>query len=655
MPDNNNSNPFLSLPQAQTAEAAPSNPFLSLPKAPTSSAEAAPVPQEQPPQEAVAQGPTSFNDKLDVLNRGFERFALGGLQLSNSLYRNTIGRLPGAVGKYATNLSNEYDKDITKYNNQQEANYQAAYDRHPAPIVDFLGRAGGATIAGLPAALATTSAGAASVPAIIGQATATGAEAGLTDYSDSTKERLTKGAIGGAASGVFGGAILAGSALAHVLVPRMGSSSFVQKVFNPEAAAKADIAQSVLLDSGNDISSAITKVESAAPQAAKGMTPGEALGGPSTRSNEAAITVDDLSKGPAAASIIPRTEVTKQQIYDTINKMATPEVQATKEKAFKQMAAEYITPEGKISSSPITVTTPGPASNLLDASGTPLPGKSLETNYIPEVLNSNQVLQKKFADIKNTDSPHYTDLPDGSIGQLHKVEQSIKEDLFKSRPNPVTGQVVKDLKGTKQAELMHAQDLIKPILQSSPSYNEAMAATSKIKIQEHYLDLLNAKKAAPGQQGDLTLEQMFDATMPQKMLQNKFLKDVVATDGDPQAAAGLIRVADSLRKSPLLKVLANTKNGENTTSIAGRDLGVVQKFVSNLTLDRYYRAMLNVTLSGDKWVPEISQVLQKKAGEAQQIGFLKLLTKAASMAAPKVLNAATTEMGRFITGDNNGN
>lgn len=634
MEEENNVNPFLSLPKtAPQAQQEDANPFLALPKKAANDEQqqsAAPSRQQDlhvnnltgetvdfnnpwaTKEGEVTMGQT-FNDKLDIFNRGFERFALGGLQMLNNV---------PVLDKVLPS-----DEQLKQQNAASEANYQQAYKRTPSPLTNFIGEVGGATVAAGPAALASAAALPATALGAVGTGIATGAMSGLMDYSDSNAERAYKGLIGGTLGGAVTGIAGVTGNILKEFTPEIGVSSYLKKLWSPKAAATEDLAHATMLDNANNSTAALSALDDVQkPGVPKNLTPGEAMGAGQSqigkvRQMEGGIALNEADKLPISQNLIPKVNEVKQKIYDTIDNMAIPETQATKDNAFKAMESQYIGPKGEF-----------------------LPEAPTSTNYVPDVIKSNKILSEKYDEVINSASPEFSGLPNGSVAQLHKVEQLIKEDLYKSQPNPVTGQITKDLSATQKADLMNAKQQLRPILEQSSAYNEAMAASQKIKTQEYYQELLGKAKPKAGMQGDLTIEQTMDKIAPQELLSNKFLNDVSKTGGDPQQAAQLLKVADSLRQSPLWDVLKNSKT--DALKYKGRELGIVQEFVAKMTLNRYYKALLDVTMSGtDKWAPEIANVIKQKAGsEAQQFGFMHLLNKAA----PKILDAAGVQAGRAV-------
>lgn len=626
-------NPFLSLPKVGGQQEQPqenTNPFLSLPKVDPQ------VPQQVEQQQQPSQGilGQTFEDKLEIFNRGFERYALGGLQLMSAGVRNTVGNLPG-VGDAVTRGTEAFDAKLQQQNDASQQSYNQAYARTPSPVVDFLGNVGGATVASAPALMATTTAGPASALRMVGQGVASGVAAGATDYSESTGERATKAAIGGAVGGAIPAGLYGSQAVLERFIPGNSISGFIKKFLFPVEAAKQDIAQAVVLDSANNVDDALARVLAAKKSGTGGATPAEMLStNPKSqiRATEAGIKVGDADKGAVAESIIGRTNQAKQQIYDNIASLNTPEIQAAQTEGFAKMAQDFVAPDGAM-----------------------LKGAAPESlNYVPDVIKNNTVLSDTLKAVQEANVPGWGDLPANSVAQLHKVKDVIDDQLMKATPNKQTGAIAKAMKLIPEKELKAAKAQLVSVLEQSDGYNEAMAATNLIKRNQYYNEMIDATKAKAGSGGELTLEQLTDAVIPNVLRQKEFVKDVVKAGGDVKQVEKLVEVAESLKGSPLWNVL---KGGAVKDTYSGANkLGIVQQFVSDLTMDRYFKAMLDVTLSGDKWADDIAKVLSAKAGEQQQKGFMGLIFNAARglNAAEKTtrsaLTATSVEAAREMTG-----
>lgn len=570
---------------AQAQQAQSNNPFLKFTSSPQTQQQgtsnygavaSAPVQQD-------AETSGSWSDRLTIFNRGFERYAIGALRLLH----------PAGFS----------DEALSAYDKKSEAEYQQAYQRTPSPATDFLGKAGGAITASAPAVMAATTAGPATVANLIGQGAAAGFASGAIENADSYKERLTKGVIGG----VLGGALpaaghIAGSTL-ETLLPNNTISPFIKKFLFPEAAAKQDIAHAITLDTGNDQGAALDKINTVIKSGTQGRTPGEMLStGPDSviRNLESDVKLDAGDKGVVANSIVNRANQTKQQILDTVQSMNTPTLQNTEASGYKKMESEFIGQDNKL-----------------------ITDNPQYSGRVPEVIMSNPTLIKAYKDVVKTDNPDIQNLPMNSVAQLHKVRDYIDDKLFNDTPNKITGDKAVALDMKPRLELQAAKNLITPILQQSDTYNETMAASNLIARNKYYNKLMDSTPSDIGANGQLTPQQVTKIIMPNELRSKIFLQDAVKAGGDPEQISKLIEVANSLKDSNQWDVL-NSQVAK--TQIGGRTVGIVQRFLSNMTLKNYYKALSNVMLSGDKWAPEIANVLKSPN---QQEGFLNLMMNAA--------------------------
>lgn len=606
-------NPFLMPEDNKAAPQTPSNPFL-MPEGQQVDNKPA---QEQnivnantgQTEPSFDQAQQTFADKLDIFNRGFERYAIGGLQLINAATRSTVGKLP-IIGEGVTNATQAYDTKLNAQNQASEAQYQSAYARTPSPITDALGRIGGATIASAPALFATPT----SLPGAIAQGAAASGMAGTVEYAEDAKQRAAH-AIGAAALG--GGATVAFSGAASILNAlggQLGASSFVKKMFSPKAAAKEDVANAVKLDyvSEDDALNALSNVTDNSLSLGDQLGKGQSKLG-KVRELQSSIKLGEAEKDVVSQNILGATQKAKQDVLNTVGNMSSPEKQILETQAFDSMKKQFIGIDGKLSKE--------------------IP----ESNYLLKTIKDNKILSKKYKEIVNTNTPEFGQLPKNSIAQLHKMEQLIKEDIYNSTPNSL-GQVIKPLSGTKLSELKQAQNEIRPILEQSNAYKEAMELSANRKTQEYYLNKLGIKKSLMGSKGDLSVEQIYDSIIPQKFLQKKFIKDVIKTGGDPEQATQIVKTIESLRGSPMWTVLKG--DSESKIHLASGPIGAVQNFLSNLTLGRYHKALLDVMLNGVKYSPEISKIIKAK-GVNKQAELLNLLGNV-------MKTTATTEVGTNV-------
>ncbi len=246
----------------------------------------------------------------------------------------------------------------------------------------------------------------------------------------------------------------------------------------------------------------------------------------------------------------------------------------------------------------------------------------------------------------------WKDLPQNSVAQLHKVKDIIDDQLTKSQPNATTGAIDKVIPLAKQKELIEAKQTIQNVLKQSDNYNTAMESTYLIKRNEYYNQMLDKVKGETGG-GNLTLEKMSSAVMPNVLRTRQFYKDALKAGADPEQTKQLIQVTQSLKGSPLWDVLKTTGKAKADARAAGRDFNIVQQIVSDLTLNRYYKAMTEIMLSGDKWKPQIAEALRATDPLDKQIGLLKLVGKVATLGTVSAVGEkAGTTVNNIVRGQN---
>lgn len=664
-------NPFMALPSAEgAAPEQPDNPFMSLPAV----GEEAPKEQSQGSfGSRMLQGAASmidpvganmatasqkdkdateqtFQDKLAIFNRGSERYAIGGLQLASSGVRNTLGRLPG-IGGSVTSATQGFDQKLSDINNQSEQEYQEAYARTPSPFTAMAGSIAGATTATAGTAGALMGSGPVGWGRLIAQGAAAGGSAGLQDVSDTTQERLIKGGTGALVGATTAAAVKGVSTVLEHIFTKVGISSAVDKLFHPKKAAVEDLAHAIKQDSMPAGAAKSPDMDKLASQAALrdvqavqgktlGRTPAEALGGESVRMAESRIPVSPEDQLNIAASYRTGQDMGKRGLTDAIDQMAPAGTREAKASAFEGMKSQFVSPDGQLSSRPSSV--------------------------VPEVVQSNPILMEKYGILQNAQSKAFRDLPPNSVAQLHKVKSLIDKDLKAAKPNP-QGITARPLDDDTILALKEAKDQLTPVLKQSPEYNTAMEASQKLTVQKHYKNLIADKISKAGQKGDLSEEDMFSAIFAKKSntignqadvpagklrpkTEVEFLKDVERTGGDPEKAAELIRIADNLRGSPSLKLLKQGVDNSEVPKVAGRDIGVAQRIANATFLKRYYKAVLEVNLSGDKWADNVANVLAQPKGKAQEASYIEMIAKVMGKG---TLSSATTEIGKTVAGSEN--
>ncbi len=560
------------------------------------------------PNMSIDAANATWADKLNIFNRQFGRNAESVLSLISP------------VGQEAIQAQHDY----------KEEEYKKAYQRTPSPIIDFAGK----TASIVPGIAAMVAGGAPTTLAgIVGQSAATGFGAGLLDWSHtgsiSMKERIDNGISNGLISGAIPVAGKGFSSALHTIIPNLGVSSAVTKILSPKTAAIEDIANDIKVDAGNSSEAALNKLAAEQSKGIRGRTPGEVMGGPVTRAKEAALNATDAEKGTVSEVYNTSQNSAKQQIYDTVDKMAPANIEDKVTSAFDKMKTEFVAPDNSITSVSIKGT-----NALGQAEGS--------ANYIPDVIKNNPTLLKIYQnDIKGSDSKAIRNLPDNSVAQLEELKKIVSNPLYSPNVNSKTASHIKDWKPSNQA-LVEAKKELTDVLKNSNSYNEAMSFSKQKIIKQEYLDQMGTKLPKAGAKGDYSIDDIFGMQFKNQNFADKFVKDVEVTGGDPKAASELLDLADSLRDSPLLKVLKAKPADAGQTYISNNKIGYIQSLVNHFTMNRYRKALLEVTLSGDKWASDVKAVLQGASPQEKQIKLLELLKSASEVKTKKDV----TEVGK---------
>jgi len=544
---------------------------------------------------------SAFMDKVDIMNRGFDQYAIGGMQLLNEGVKALSGgRLDASGALSAANQRSQMRRD-------------EAYARTPSPGAEILGQIGGATIASAPALMATTGAGALGVARAIGQGAASGGMAGVMDVADTGEDHLRAGVKGAAIGGALSGGVAAVGAMARTLFPKIGVSSFVKKVFQPKAAAVEDIASNISTDAGG-IKQGLAKVNKIVQEGTQGRTPGEAIPGMLTRAKELSLVADDADKAAVAAQNLQTQNLGKKGIYEAVAGMSSPKTKALQKSSFDTIKNEFISPDGKLSTAPLKAEVRSIYGNV-----------TASKEYIPDFIKENATLAQRYKIASKT----FSEKPN-SVAQMHKIKDMLDTEIDSLEP---MGKIIMNNKPVSPEDLQQLHQLkaanlkIKSVLSQSDAYNAAMKTTQKIKIRENYENIIRDKGVKAGQSGKLSLEELHTSMFDDSHKMRQFVKDVRTTGGDPAQARKIIQLSDSLRQSPLARVMKRINEGESTVAVYGRDVGIVHRFLNKITIDRYRKALLDITLSGDKWAKDVSSVLDTKGQLPQAEKLYKLVMK----------------------------
>lgn len=563
--------------------------------------------------------PQWADDKLSIFNKRVENFALGGMQLLSGAVRHTAGYLP-VIGDDISAGTEVFDSMITEQKQKNDQIYNEASERTPSPITSFAGDVVGSGITSAVGAGGAMIKGAGTIV----QGLMGGLSASASDYSDTGQERLIKMGIGGTIGAALPMAYIGYQSAFKSILDAPGVSSTISKMFTPKTAAIDDFAHAVKLDSGNsadDALSALNKVkQSGGPQ---GGTIAEVMGTNSkgkVRQLEASIKVPDELQG-GMAEHLGQTNVLKGQLKNTLDDMRSPEVLKAKDEAFNAMESQFLTKEGKISVNPST--------------------------DVPDVVENNSILKGLYDKIKTSELKKYQDMPDNSLRKLHLIKSHIGKQLNNAKPNKM-GQTPVPFKDPEEGLLLkQAQNELNTVLKQSPEYNVAMQKSASVIRAKNYTESVNTIKPLAGNK-DPTLEQVANELIPNPMKKQKFAQDVIDSGGDPVQITELLNKIDTLKYSPIWDAIRGGKYGGNLTP-GDSQLGVIQKTVQNWTMKRYYKALSEVTLSGDKWVDDIANVLKQSSDKGILDSWFSLLKKAEKSIRPGVKAAIGVNVGRMFT------
>ncbi len=532
-------------------------------------------PQQSTEQTKGADGPSTFMDFVDGFNRQFERYAEGGIQLG----------LKGASA-LGLNTSNA-QASLANIHTQKEQNYNEAFSRSPyaATTGAVLGSVGSAMAYGGPAVgssaglAAKTAAGAAS-----------GAGLGALEYATPEDSRLTRAAVGGTIGAAIPAAVDIGSNLLSAMVNKPGVSGYVAQLFTPKKAALQDIAYRAGTVVGEDTGKVAQSVKDATDLGIT-LTPGQALGSAGMRAEEKSLALNDVSK--RAANQVNTNSINKIQehIKGAIDDMAPAGTKELKDDLYSKL--------GNLSADDETA----------------------------KSLISNPIIGDRLAKINKAGSSTYRELPDNSVIKLDKVKQSIDEQLFNDQhaldSSTKLDPIVRDGLMDSRSQIVNSLDAL------HPEYAEARKVSQSLILQKQYNHLIDKVSLKEGNNLEPTFDDVNKALFGNTEKVKLFLQDIEKTGGDVRQAHKIVNVANQLYKSTLSNVTSKAGKFEgDVVPLYGRDSGLVQRMVNGLSGERYGKALLNLTIGGNKWADEVTNILAAPKGPKQNIELLKALTKA---------------------------
>jgi hypothetical protein len=419
--------------------------------------------------------------------------------------------------------------------------------------------------------------------------------------------------------GIIGGV----GKVANAAFPGNGVSSVIQKILYPGEAAKTDVAHNVLLDAENSPNAAISNIQKAQASGIEG-SPGELLGGSLgnkslVRGAEGKIALAEENKGPLAKYLVGRTNSAKQDILENIDNMNTPESMALHDGLRAKANSQYI----------------GPNNELLDA-------PPASTNYVPQVIKDNSVLNKELGNV--VDNPAYAGKALNSIDQLSEVKSSLGDKLNSDMPNSFGVRAAPLDKG-KRDELLYSQNKIKEVLDQSPEYKQATDLWANKMNQEELNKLISRSsiQKGTGSEASVTFDQVYDNLLKNEIKGNIFKDYTVKAGADPELVDKLVATSNALKDSPLWKVYKGTPDAGVDSTAKGRVVGMIQEFANSTILKRYNNALADLAIGGvDKWGPQLTSVL-KATGTKQQLGFMELLNNVAKRGAVATASTAVAQ------------
>jgi len=250
----------------------------------------------------------------------------------------------------------------------------------------------------------------------------------------------------------------------------------------------------------------------------------------------------------------------------------------------------------------------------------------------------NQINKDDIVKTFNGDVTNVSQLPDNSLSKLDYIKQIIDDRLWND--NRVVDSANKLATNTKDA-LMTARNKILDTIDSQYGdvYVPARAAAQKVAIQNKYLDLLDKVKNTPGtiittgdsMSGINYLDKTNNLLWGDNNKINQFLTDVKTVGGNTEAADAIVKVANQLAKTNVNKIIASNAGTLPDFLASGSKSSMAQRFILTLTDGRYQKALLDLTTSGDKWVPQIKQeIIKQTTPAAKAKGFMKLIINAAN-------------------------
>ena len=553
--------------------------------------EAQSTPQNNPfmwkdePKQEEPQQTSAFMAGVDTLNRSFGRMAEGVLDLV------TWGDVNKALRNYKDKEETAFA--LTKQNHPDVTGYlQPVTDIAAAVAFGSLGAGAGSTVLAkhAPAVLNKMMAYKAVHPVIANTGLGAGGSAALSylDYADTQEDRIKKGLLGGALGAVGGGAAY-------------GIGKIASKVINPKKAAIADLAITAKADLGDDAAQKIPELLQPAKELGTTRSPGQAIGG-LTRARELELGDNLLGRAKARAVDRIQTEQTLQGVNDVIDQIAPQGTKELKNSLYNNLSSLKV---------PQNVT---------------------------EELKSNSILGKQLDALKSGDEVTEATkaLPDDSLAKWNIVKKEIDGKLYRDARalDPFNKKGEEALKALLEAR----SKLVSTLDTQFPEYAAARKEAQKLILRDRYESLLLKKGAKAGKANNLDIDETWQTLFPNKETQKIFIQDVADAGGNPKQAENILTALDQLRQSPIKRIYSRASE---SIAVPGSKVGFLQKSLDTLTNGRYKKALLELTLNGDKWAEDIVEALKNPKEKMVNL-LLKVTGKGA-------LRAGNVEAGRLLT------
>lgn len=563
-----------------------------------------PFDQLDAPQQSTQPEPSGFDSFLagvEAFNRQFGRMAEGTIDL-------VTGGAPS----------------IRAVHDQNEAHYAQTVQKHP--VATTVGAISGAIGSGVAfAAPAIVGGGAvASSLGILPKLSAAvqssgmlgkmamgatgGAAMSYVDYAPTQQERLEKAAIGGTVGAAIPPLFAVGKKAVDMLTGAGKSASgLLTRIFKPEKAALEELSSVTAAEVGDSADELARRAAVAKTAGVPTLTPAQTIGGTRLRAVESTLAVPETEKLGIIRHENQINQITSGKLDEVIGAMAPAGTKAKMKEAY---------------------------AGIKDA--------VIPTADMDELMKNPSIRVRLEQMSKEADST-VAKLPMNSTLKLDVLKQNIDDQMFKDTfTTNVETKLAPDARNALNAA--HAQ-IVQTIDKTVPEYATARKLAQQVATRARYEELLARKGANVGNLGVKGPDEIYNTLFSSPDKVEFFLNDVAKTGGNPEQASALAQVFDRLRKSPLQNVLKSTATGD-ATHISGRDIGVIQSFFNNMINGRYNKAYLNLTLSGDKWVKQVSDVLSMPPESVKQIKAMHTLFGIAAKGAGRAASveaARTTE------------